>query len=204
MPPGSLDRHRRRLRHAGKPADAAAARQPEQHGLGLIVERVRGEHIAARRPCAPPRRAADSAPAAPPPGCRSSASCRSSAACGARRRACGRAWRRPAPRACDSGRRPWSTVTAMSLGPRLLRLAPARHQPQQRGGIRAAGRRQSEEPESRRNSREEAPRLGGRDAACSQQRTRFCSRSTPCFTVFEARGYLRPTSARWRRPSLFD
>ena len=102
--------------------DAAAARQPEQHGLGLVVERVRGEHVA-RAGLA--RRIGEQAIArlrAPPPGCRSSASCRSSAGCGARRRACARAWRRLAPRACDSGRRPWSTVTATSFGPRLSAL----------------------------------------------------------------------------------
>ena len=38
-------------RHRGKPADAAAAGEPDQHRFGLIVERVSGEHMAGgRRP----------------------------------------------------------------------------------------------------------------------------------------------------------
>ena len=57
----------------GKPADAAAARQPDQHGLGLIVERVGGEHMLRAGLARARRRAAGSAPAAPPPAARSTA-----------------------------------------------------------------------------------------------------------------------------------
>ena len=49
-------RHRRHRREPGQPAAAAHA---DQHRLGLIVERVRGEDVVRRRPCA--RRRASSA-----------------------------------------------------------------------------------------------------------------------------------------------
>ena len=42
----ALPRDRGDARHRGKPADAAAAGEPDQHRFGLIVERMSGEHMA--------------------------------------------------------------------------------------------------------------------------------------------------------------
>ena len=43
------------IAHAGEPADAAAARQPKQHRLGLVVERVASQDVLAHRAlCAAP------------------------------------------------------------------------------------------------------------------------------------------------------
>ena len=39
-------------RHRGKPATPLPRVEPDQHGFGLIVERVSGEHMAGRAPCA--------------------------------------------------------------------------------------------------------------------------------------------------------
>ena len=41
----AVERQRRRVCHAGEPEQPAAAREAKQHGLGLIVERVRGEDM---------------------------------------------------------------------------------------------------------------------------------------------------------------
>src|SRR5215510_16264806 len=38
----------------------------------------------------------------------------------------------------------------------------------------------------------------------AQQPTRFCSRSTLCFTLGEARGYLRPTSTKVAQAASFS
>src|SRR5207249_3924262 len=59
------------------------------------------------------------------------------------------------------------------------------------------GRRTPQSPAREQNEdRRTAPPLRRpRLASRPQQRTRFCSRSTPCFTLTDARGYLRPTSA---------
>src|SRR5262249_51359005 len=43
-----------------------------------------------------------------------------------------------------------------------------------------------------------------RQALLRQQRTRFCSRSTPCFTESEARGYLRLTSPSEAQAASFS
>ena len=59
---------RRRLaRHRRQAGDAAAARQPHQHRLGLIVAGVGRHDMAGAAPPWPPAPAADSAPRAPPP-----------------------------------------------------------------------------------------------------------------------------------------
>src|SRR5262249_55203933 len=50
-------------------------------------------------------------------------------------------------------------------------------------------------PEQNEDHQTASPPQRLRSASRPQQRTRFCSRSTPCFTLTDARGYLRPTSA---------
>ena len=94
------------------------------------------------------------------------------------------------------GRKPWSTVTASRLwrdasaqrasAPRAAaaRWNRARRKPPERGGGECAGAKQTVPSPRRRRDGSPQP----------QQRTRFCSRSTPCFTPAEARGNLRKTS----------
>ena len=75
----------------------------------------------------------------------------------------------------------------MSFGPRSQRLAPARREQQQRGRIRPAGDGEHRAPGLTENSKIERIAdvgFGSRQRrARRQQRTRFCSRSTPCFTL---------------------
>ena len=92
--------------HRRKPAQPAAAAHADQHRLGLIVERMRGEDVRRARLARGLRQQAGSARRAPPAAGRSSASGRSSAGCGARCRAVRASLATAAASAFASGRRP--------------------------------------------------------------------------------------------------
>ena len=102
----SADRQRRHRRHRAEPGETAAASHPDQHRLGLIVERVCGEDVVGLRGPAPRPQADDSALAARPPAIRSPACGRSSAASDAARRDRAPVVSPHAPRPPTSARKP--------------------------------------------------------------------------------------------------